>query len=69
MEDVASAGANARTADQWNAYKGMKGDNLPEVPPDGERAARWRSSLAQHAAADHSAAHVLVAHNAACSQR
>jgi hypothetical protein len=35
--DVASALANEVTGDQWNAYRGMKDDNFPEVPPDGAR--------------------------------
>jgi hypothetical protein len=35
--DVASKLADEATADQWNAYRGLKDDNFPEVPPDGER--------------------------------
>ncbi|KAF8068259.1 hypothetical protein HT031_001946 [Scenedesmus sp. PABB004] len=31
---VDSAGAAARTEGQWNAYRGMADDELPEVPPD-----------------------------------
>jgi hypothetical protein len=38
---VTSKQADLVTDDQWNAYRGMKGDNFPEVPPDGERGAGW----------------------------
>lgn len=31
---VTSKMADAVTDDQWNAYRGMKDDNFPEVPPD-----------------------------------
>ncbi|KAF6250306.1 hypothetical protein COO60DRAFT_896848 [Scenedesmus sp. NREL 46B-D3] len=34
VADIASASANKATDYQWNAYRGMEDDKLPEVPPD-----------------------------------
>lgn len=33
---ITSEFANNVTDKQWNAYRGMKDDHFPEVPPDGE---------------------------------
>jgi len=35
IDRVTSKKANELTDNQWNAYIGMKGDDFPEVPPDG----------------------------------
>jgi hypothetical protein len=43
--NVASAAADAATDKQWNAYRGMRDDNFPEVPPDGAVFLGWLHEL------------------------
>ena len=36
LNGVSSTSADEATGDSWNEYSGLKDDQLPEVPPDGE---------------------------------